>query len=96
MTNEEAQEQIAAIIERDTNAASGDAYDAAGGILAEVVAKIKADTLREAAIQVVTQVGNVEADETGDEGPHYHGATYGMRKTAQWLHRRADRIEEDA
>lgn len=63
------------------------------------VAKIKADALREAAIGVTTQVNNAEAAEAKkarDPGPYYHGARYGMRKTAQWLHRRADRIEEEA
>lgn len=58
--------------------------------------KIKADALREAAIGVTTQVNNAEAaeaDKARDPGPYYHGARYGMRETAQWLHRRADRIE---
>ena len=49
-----------------------------------------------AAIGVTAQVNNAEAaeaDKARDPGPYYHGARYGMRKTAQWLHRRADRIE---
>lgn len=61
--------------------------------LGEQVAKIKADALRVAAIQVTTQVENASADETEDPGAYYHGAAYGMRKTAHWMHRRADRIE---
>lgn len=65
----------------------------AGAEFDRFIAKIKADALREAAIQVVTQVENVEADEAWDAGPYYHGARYGMRKTAHWLHRSADRIE---
>ena len=63
------------------------------------IAKLKADALREAAIGVTTQVNNAEAaeaDKARDPGPYYHGARYGMRKTAQWLHDRADRIEEEA
>lgn len=63
------------------------------------VAKIKADALRVAAIGITTQVENAEAREAELNrvpGPYYHGASYGMRKTAQWLHRRADRIEEEA
>lgn len=63
------------------------------------IAKIRAEALRVAAIGVTTQVNNAEAaeaDKARDPGPYYHGARYGMRKTAQWLHRRADRIEGEA
>lgn len=77
----------------------GQDYDQAKADAERGIAKIKADALREAAIGVTTQVNNAEAAEAKkarDPGPYYHGARYGMRKTAQWLHRRADRIEEEA
>lgn len=68
----------------------------AGAEFYRFIAKVKSDALREAAIQVTTQVENAAADETGDPGPYYHGASYGMHKTAHWLQRRADRIEADS
>ena len=88
---------------RDSYAASlhehaGEDYDQAKADAELGIAKIKADALREAAIGVTTQVNNAEAAEAKkarDPGPLYHGAQYGMRKTAQWLHRRADRIEAE-
>lgn len=78
---------------------AGENYDQAKADAERGIAKIKADALREAAIGVTTQVNNAEAAEAEtarDPGPYYHGARFGMRKTAQWLHRRADRIEEEA
>lgn len=80
-------------------ALSGEDYATAKADAERGIAKIKADALREAAIGVTTQVNNVEAAEVDisiDPAPYYHGARYGMRKTAQWLHYRADRIEEEA
>lgn len=78
---------------------AGENYATAKADAERGIAKIKADALRVAAIGVTTQVNNAEAaeaDKARDPGPYYHGARYGMRKTAQWLHRRADRIEEEA
>ena len=75
---------------------AGENYATAKADAERGIAKIKADALRVAAIGVTTQVNNAEAaeaDKARDPGPYYHGARYGMRKTAQWLHRRADRIE---
>ena len=75
---------------------AGEDYATAKADAERGIAKIKADALRVAAIGVTTQVNNAEAaeaDKARDPGPYYHGARYGMRKTAQWLHRRADRIE---
>lgn len=74
---------------------AGEDYATAKADAERGIAKIKADALRVAAIGVTTQVNNAEAaeaDKARDPGPYYHGARYGMRKTAQWLHRRADRI----
>lgn len=75
---------------------AGEDYATAKADAERGIAKIKADALRVAAIGVTTQVNNAEAaeaDKARDPGPYYHGARYGMRKTAQWLHRRADLIE---
>lgn len=77
---------------------AGEDYATAKADAVRGIAKIKADALREAAIGITTQVENAEAREADldrDPGPYYHGARYGMRKSAQWLHRRADRIEAE-
>lgn len=58
------------------------------------LAGIKADALREAADRAEEPLGSEEQD--GDTDPYFHGARYGVRRVADWMRVRADRIEEEA